>query len=43
MLKTPHQSELYRKMIEKTDIFDVERGMYLEVVPELHCHTAHRS
>jgi len=35
MLKTPHQSELYRKMIEKTDIFDVERGMYLEVVPEL--------
>ncbi|KAH8267221.1 hypothetical protein KR026_008121 [Drosophila bipectinata] len=35
MLKTPHQSEIYRKMIEKTDIFDVERGMYLEVVPEL--------
>ncbi|EDW98762.1 uncharacterized protein LOC6538528 [Drosophila yakuba] len=35
MLKTPHQSEQYRKIIEKTDIFDVERGMYLEVVPEL--------
>nr|NP_651383.1 uncharacterized protein Dmel_CG10553 [Drosophila melanogaster]AAF56454.1 uncharacterized protein Dmel_CG10553 [Drosophila melanogaster] len=35
MLKTPHQSEQYRKVIEKTDIFDVERGMYVEVVPEL--------
>lgn len=35
MLKTPHQSEAYRKIIEKTDVFDVERGMYLEVVPEL--------
>ncbi|XP_017052324.1 uncharacterized protein LOC108095670 [Drosophila ficusphila] len=35
MLKTPYQSEAYRKLLEKTDIFDVERGMYLEVVPEL--------
>ncbi|XP_016980501.1 uncharacterized protein LOC108045630 [Drosophila rhopaloa] len=35
MLKTPHQSEKYRKVIEKTDMFDVERGMYLKVVPEL--------
>ncbi|KAH8362815.1 hypothetical protein KR084_001281 [Drosophila pseudotakahashii] len=35
MLKTPHPSEMYRKMVEKTDIFNVERGMYLEVVPEL--------
>ncbi|KAH8330902.1 hypothetical protein KR067_008716, partial [Drosophila pandora] len=35
MLKLPHSSEAYRKIIEKTDMFDVERGMYLEVVPEL--------
>ncbi|KAH8232345.1 hypothetical protein KR032_004444 [Drosophila birchii] len=35
MLKTPHQSETYRKILEETDIFDVERGMYLEVVPEM--------
>ncbi|XP_020811584.1 uncharacterized protein LOC110186661 [Drosophila serrata] len=35
MLKTPHQSETYRKIIEETDIFDVERGMYQEVVPEM--------
>ncbi|KAH8307820.1 hypothetical protein KR059_000319 [Drosophila kikkawai] len=35
MLKTPHQSEAYRKVIEKSNIFDVELGMYLEVVPEL--------
>lgn len=35
MLKTPHQSEVYRKILEETDIFDVERGMYLEVVPEM--------
>ncbi|KAH8267219.1 hypothetical protein KR026_008120, partial [Drosophila bipectinata] len=35
MLKLPHASEAYRKVIEKTDMFDVERGMYLEVVPEL--------
>ncbi|KAH8383613.1 hypothetical protein KR009_009669 [Drosophila setifemur] len=35
MLKTPHQSEDYRKVLEKTNIFDVERGMYLEVIPEL--------
>ncbi|XP_043064967.1 uncharacterized protein LOC108095658 [Drosophila ficusphila] len=35
MLKTPHQSEQYRKILEETNMFDVERGMYLEVVPEL--------
>ncbi|XP_017123771.1 uncharacterized protein LOC108143751 [Drosophila elegans] len=35
MLKTPHHSEAYRKLLDRTNIFDVERGMYLEVVPEL--------
>nr|XP_017007670.2 uncharacterized protein LOC108064589 [Drosophila takahashii] len=35
MLKTPHHTEAYRRLLEKSDIFDVERGMYLEVVPEL--------
>ncbi|XP_037723141.1 uncharacterized protein LOC119555649 [Drosophila subpulchrella] len=35
MLKTPHNSEAYRRLLDKTNIFDVERGMYLEVVPEL--------
>ncbi|KAH8382875.1 hypothetical protein KR009_005691 [Drosophila setifemur] len=35
MLKTPHQTETYRKVLEENDIFDVERGMYVEVVPEL--------
>ncbi|XP_043654554.1 uncharacterized protein LOC122620932 [Drosophila teissieri] len=35
MLKTPHDTEAYRKLLEQTNIFDVERGMYVEVVPEL--------
>ncbi|XP_016980500.1 uncharacterized protein LOC108045629 [Drosophila rhopaloa] len=35
MLKTPHQSGACRKLLETNNIFDVERGMYLEVVPEL--------
>jgi len=35
MLKTPHNSEAFRRLLDKTNIFDVERGMYLEVVPEL--------
>ncbi|EDW98761.1 uncharacterized protein LOC6538527 [Drosophila yakuba] len=35
MLKTPHDTDAYRKLLEETNIFDVERGMYVEVVPEL--------
>ncbi|XP_016952177.1 uncharacterized protein LOC108025998 [Drosophila biarmipes] len=35
MLKTPHKTEAYRKLLDNTNIFDVERGMYMEVVPEL--------
>ncbi|XP_030384120.1 uncharacterized protein LOC115631500 [Scaptodrosophila lebanonensis] len=35
MLKIPHQSERYREMMKKTNIFDIEQGMYTHVVPEL--------
>ncbi|KAH8335606.1 hypothetical protein KR074_006959 [Drosophila pseudoananassae] len=35
MLKAPHQSEAYRQILEERDIFEIERGMYLEVVPEM--------
>eukprot|EP00099_Drosophila_melanogaster_P023579 NP_651384.2 uncharacterized protein Dmel_CG10560 [Drosophila melanogaster] len=35
MLKTPHDTDAYRKLLQETNIFDVERGMYLVVVPEL--------
>ncbi|EDV53679.1 uncharacterized protein LOC6554930 [Drosophila erecta] len=35
MLKTPHDTDAYRKLLAETNIFDVERGMYVEVVPEM--------
>ncbi|EDW34159.1 GL22092 [Drosophila persimilis] len=35
MLKTPHDTDSYRKLLQKSNIFDIERGMYMKVVPEL--------
>ncbi|XP_022222655.2 uncharacterized protein LOC111074230 isoform X2 [Drosophila obscura] len=35
MLKTPHDTDAYRKLLQKSNIFDTERGMYMKVVPEM--------
>ncbi|XP_023178814.2 uncharacterized protein LOC111604822 [Drosophila hydei] len=35
MLKLPHQSEIYKKMMESNNIFETEFQMYKTVVPEL--------
>ncbi|XP_037723621.1 uncharacterized protein LOC119555966 [Drosophila subpulchrella] len=35
MVKLPHQLEVYQEMMKKTNIFDIERSMYNEVVPEM--------
>ncbi|XP_034132340.1 uncharacterized protein LOC117586413 [Drosophila guanche] len=35
MVKLPHQLELYKEMMKQNNIFDVERLMYCEVVPEM--------
>ncbi|XP_016952771.1 uncharacterized protein LOC108026365 [Drosophila biarmipes] len=35
MVKLPHQFEVYQEMMKRTNIFDTERTMYNEVVPEL--------
>ncbi|BFF89743.1 uncharacterized protein DMAD_08426 [Drosophila madeirensis] len=35
MLKIAHDSDAYRKILEKSNMFDTERGMYLKVVPEM--------
>ncbi|XP_043654557.1 uncharacterized protein LOC122620935 [Drosophila teissieri] len=35
MLKLPHQLEFFQEMMKRTNIFDIERTMYNEVVPEL--------
>ncbi|BFF89740.1 uncharacterized protein DMAD_08425 [Drosophila madeirensis] len=35
MLKLPHQLELYQEMMKQNNIFDIERMMYSEVVPEM--------
>jgi len=35
MVKLPHQLEVYQEMMKRTNIFDIERSMYNEVVPEM--------
>lgn len=35
MLKLPHQSEIYQKMLEKNNIFELEFSMYKTYVPEM--------
>ncbi|XP_068157111.1 uncharacterized protein [Drosophila tropicalis] len=35
MLKLPHQTEVFQKMMETTNIFDIERNAYQKIVPEL--------
>ncbi|XP_017052310.1 uncharacterized protein LOC108095656 [Drosophila ficusphila] len=35
MVKLPHQLEVFQEMMKKTNIFDIERTMYNEVVPEM--------
>lgn len=35
MLKLPHQSEIYQKMMEKNNVFELEYSMYKTYVPEL--------
>ncbi|XP_020811422.1 uncharacterized protein LOC110186558 [Drosophila serrata] len=35
MVKLPHLNESYKEMLEHTNIFDIERTMYSEVVPEM--------
>lgn len=35
MLKLAHDNEMFREFMKRHNIFDVERGMYLDVVPEL--------
>ncbi|XP_068157249.1 uncharacterized protein [Drosophila tropicalis] len=35
MLKAPHETEIYQKLLQNHNFFDIERGMYIEVVPEL--------
>ncbi|KAH8283781.1 hypothetical protein KR054_001374 [Drosophila jambulina] len=35
MAKLPHQQEMFREMMNQTNIFDTERTMYSEVVPEM--------
>ncbi|XP_039494189.1 uncharacterized protein LOC120453510 [Drosophila santomea] len=35
MVKLPHQLEIFQEMMKRNNIFDTERTMYNEVVPEL--------
>ncbi|KAH8358984.1 hypothetical protein KR093_003632, partial [Drosophila rubida] len=35
MLKLPHQSEIYRQMLEAHNIFDAERTIYNTIIPEM--------
>uniref|UniRef100_A0A6P4EUV9 Uncharacterized protein LOC108045631 isoform X2 n=1 Tax=Drosophila rhopaloa TaxID=1041015 RepID=A0A6P4EUV9_DRORH len=35
MLKTPHDFELYREILKKNNMFEVERDVFLQVKPEL--------
>ncbi|XP_060648431.1 uncharacterized protein LOC132786061 isoform X2 [Drosophila nasuta] len=35
MLKTPHDFEMYREILKKNNMFDVERDVFLNVKPEL--------
>ncbi|KAH8382874.1 hypothetical protein KR009_005690 [Drosophila setifemur] len=35
MLKLPHQMEAYKEMMKKNNIFDTERAVYQDVVPEM--------
>lgn len=35
MVKLPHQVEAIQEMMKRTNIFEIERTMYNEVVPEL--------
>ncbi|XP_017018491.1 uncharacterized protein [Drosophila kikkawai] len=35
MVKLPHQEEMFREMMKRSNIFDTERTMYNEVVPEM--------
>ncbi|KAH8283782.1 hypothetical protein KR054_001375, partial [Drosophila jambulina] len=35
MVKLPHQHEMFREMMKRTNVFDIERTMYSEVVPEM--------
>lgn len=35
MVKLPHQLEAFREMMKTTNIFEIERTMYDEVVPEM--------
>ncbi|XP_017079844.2 uncharacterized protein LOC108113679 [Drosophila eugracilis] len=35
MVKLPHQLEMFQEMMKRTNIFDIERSMYNEVVPEM--------
>ncbi|KAH8307822.1 hypothetical protein KR059_000317 [Drosophila kikkawai] len=35
MVKLPHQNEMFKEMMKRTNIFDIERTMYNEVVPEM--------
>ncbi|XP_052847004.1 uncharacterized protein LOC128258985 [Drosophila gunungcola] len=35
MVKLPHQLEFYQEMMKRTNIFDIERTMYNQVVPEM--------
>ncbi|XP_017007948.3 uncharacterized protein [Drosophila takahashii] len=35
MVKLPHQLEMFQEMMKRTNIFDIERTMYNEVVPEM--------
>uniref|UniRef100_A0A6P4EQT9 Uncharacterized protein LOC108045664 isoform X1 n=1 Tax=Drosophila rhopaloa TaxID=1041015 RepID=A0A6P4EQT9_DRORH len=35
MVKLPHQNDVYKEMMKHTNIFEIERTMYNEVVPEM--------
>ncbi|KAH8283786.1 hypothetical protein KR054_001376, partial [Drosophila jambulina] len=35
MIKLPHRSEMFKEMMKRTNIFESERTMYSEVVPEM--------
>ncbi|KAH8362817.1 hypothetical protein KR084_001288 [Drosophila pseudotakahashii] len=35
MVKLPHQGEVFKEMMEKSNVFEIERCMYNEVVPEM--------
>ncbi|XP_013107735.2 uncharacterized protein LOC106087290 [Stomoxys calcitrans] len=35
MLKVGQDSELYREMVQAYDVFDIEKGMYQDIIPEI--------